>query len=326
MLIYILIQTSYIMKKQVILLITSVFSLSAMAQYTEVGAFLGTSNYIGDLSEQRISNEHYHGVMGVFGRYNANERFAVKGSLLKATISGSDVTAHSANLRARNLSFRSAITELSVTGEMNLSPYNIRADKGSVPYVFMGLAVTRFNPQAEIRGVWHDLQPLHTEGTKYSRNTLAVPIGLGMRFNVSYKLNFGLEFGARFTSSDYLDDVSTFYPDVFGMRSSAPMTAALSYRTPEVTGSFGENPFGKVRGDAANNDWYLFAGVSVSVNLTDKYGLDFDEKYDIFKEHLNKPKTEKEKRNKMESSKYKQKRTPFWKKNKMEPIVKKRSS
>ena len=104
------------------------------------------------------------------------------------------------------------------------------------------------------------------------------------------------------------------------------MSAALSYRTPEVTGTFGENPMGNPRGDAANNDWYFFAGVSVSVNLTDKYGLDFDEKYDVFKEHLKKPTTEKEKRNKLENSKYKQKRIPFWKKNKMEPIVKKRTN
>jgi hypothetical protein len=318
------------MKKQVILLITSILSLPLMAQYNEVGAFIGTSNYMGDLSGQKISNEHYHGVMGVFGRYNANERFSVKASLLKGTISGSDASARSIEVRERNLSFRTHLTELAVTGEMNLTPYNIRADKGSVPYVFMGLAATRFNPQAEIRGVWHDLQPLHTEGKDYIRYTLAVPFGLGMRFNISYKVNFGLEFGARFTSTDYLDDVSTYYPDVFGMRSSAPMTAALSYRTPEVTGSFGENPMGKPRGDAANNDWYLFGGLSVSVNLTDKYGLDFDEKYDVFKEHLRKPKLEKESekanRKKLESSKYKQKRLPFWKKNTMEPIVKKRTN
>ncbi|MBI1224081.1 MAG: outer membrane beta-barrel protein [Bacteroidetes bacterium] len=318
--------TSYDMKKQVILLIFSAISLQTMAQYTEVGAFLGIANYMGDLSGQRISNQEYHGVLGVFGRYNANKRFAVKGSLLKGMISGTDATSRSTEIRDRNLSFRSDLTELAVTGEMNLSEYNIRAGKGSVPYVFMGLAVTRFNPQAEIRGVWHDLQPLHTEGKKYSRNTLALPFGLGMRFNISYKLNFGFEFGARFTSTDYLDDVSTYYPDVFGMRSTAPMSAALSYRTPEVTGTFGENPQGKPRGDMANNDWYLFGGITVSVNLTDKYGLDFDEKYDVFKEHPEKIKKEKSNRNKLKNSKYKQKRLPFWKKSKMEPVIKKRTA
>ncbi len=318
--------TSYIMKKQVILLIFSTLCLSAAAQYTEVGAFIGTSNYIGDLSGQRLSNQEYHGALGVFGRYNANKRFAAKASLTKGMLSGTDATARSLEIRERNLSFRSYLTELAVTGEMNLSEYNIRAGKGSVPYVFMGLAVTRFNPQAEIRGVWHDLQPLHTEGKKYTRNTLAVPFGLGMRFNISYKLNFGLEFGARFTSTDYLDDVSTYYPDVFGMRSTSPMSAALSYRSPEVTGTFGENPVGKPRGDMANNDWYLFAGINVSVNLTDKYGLDFDEKYDVFKTKPEKPQKEKSNRNKLESSKYKQKRVPFWKKNEMEPIVKKRTA
>jgi len=314
------------MKKQIILLLTTLICLQATAQYKEVGAFIGTSNYMGDLSEQRLSNEHYHGVMGVFGRYNANERFSVKASLLKGMISGSDASARSTEIRERNLSFRTHLTELAVTGEMNLSDYNIRAGKGSVPYLFMGLAVTHFNPQAEMRGVWYDLQPLHTEGLKYHRNTLAVPFGMGMRFNVSYKLNFGFELGARFTSTDYLDDVSTFYPDVFDMRSHAPLTAALSYRTPEVTGSFGENPAGAPRGNAANNDWYLFAGLTVSVNLTDKYGLDFDEKYDVFKEHLKKPDSERKNRKDLEDSKYKQPRQPFWKKNEMKPVVKKRAT
>lgn len=313
------------MKKQVVFLLFTLFCIKSFAQYNEVGAFLGTSNYMGDLSGMRLSNTEWHGAMGIFARHNANERFSVKLSLLKGMITGTDAHAATAALRQRNLSFRSPITELAVTGEMNLTQYNIRANKGSVPYVFMGLAVTRFNPQAEMRGVWHDLQPLHTEGRRYTRNTLAVPFGLGMRFNISYKLNFGLEFGARFTSSDYLDDVSSYYPDVFAMRSSDPLSASLSYRTPEVTGSFGENPVGTARGDRMNNDWYLFGGVTVSVNLTDKYGLDFDEKYDVFKQP-NPKKEERLKQRKQRNSKYKQKRLPFWKKNEMQPVVKKRSA
>lgn len=312
------------MKKQVILLIFSLLSIPLMAQYNEVGAFLGMSNYMGDLSGQRLSNHHYNGSFGVFARHNANKRFSLKASLLKGTISGNDANSFKESDRMRNLSFRTHLTELAFTGEMNISEYNIRAGKGSVPYIFMGLAVTRFNPQAEFRGTWYDLQPMHTEGKKYYRNTLAVPFGFGMRFNISYKLNIGLEFGARFTSTDYLDDVSTYYPDVAGMRATHPIAAALSYRTPEVTGSFGENPVGKPRGDMTNNDWYVFAGLNVSVNLTDKYGLDFDEKYEVFKEHLKKPKTERQQKRDLNDSKYKQKRQPFWKKQEMQPVVKKR--
>ncbi|MCU0349176.1 MAG: DUF6089 family protein [Saprospiraceae bacterium] len=285
------------MKKQILLLFCSLFGLSAFAQYNEVGAMLGGANYMGDLSNQKMSNAHYHGMFGLFARHNANKRFSVKASLLKGMISGKDANSINAAQRERNLSFRTHLTELAVTGEMNLSEYNIRDGKGSVPYIFTGLAVTRFNPQAEIRGAWHDLQPLHTEGKRYMRNTLAIPFGLGIRFNVSYKLNIGLEFGARLTSTDYLDDVSTYYPDVAGM----------------------------ARGDVSNNDWYMFGGLTVSVNLTDKYGLDFDKKYDVFKEHLKKAANEKKAKKQLEKSKYKQQRLPFWKKNKMQPVVKKRT-
>jgi hypothetical protein len=316
------------MKKSILLLCFLLTVLSIRAQYFEVGAMTGTSNYIGDLSEQRLSTENFHGLIGIFGRYNATKFLSIKSTLLKGSISGSDENARSASLRERNLSFRSDILEFAVTSEVNFSPYNIRDQKTGVPYFFTGLAVTHFNPQAQMRGAWYDLQPLQTEGKSYKRTTVAIPFGLGMKFNVSYKLNFGLEIGARRTFSDYLDDVSTYYPDIIELRRNAPTTAALAYRTPELTGEFGENPMGIDRGDSGNNDWYFFGGLTVSVNLTDKYGIDFDPEYDVFKEHLKKPEKDKEKKvsKRRKKAKYQQKLRILRKKKQMEPQVKKRTN
>ncbi len=315
------------MKKSILPLFLLLTVLSLKAQYFEVGATTGASNYIGDLSEQRLSSDNFHGMIGIFGRYNATKYLSIKSSLIKGSISGSDESARSAELRERNLSFRSDIFELSVTSEVNFSPYNIRDQKTGVPYFFTGFAVTHFNPQAQMRGAWYDLQPLKTEGKAYSRTTVAIPFGLGMKFNLSYKLNFGLEVGARRTFTDYLDDVSTYYPDVIDLRRYAPTTAALAYRTPELTGEFGENPMGVDRGDSNNNDWYLFAGLTVSVNLTDKYGLDFDPQYETFKEHLKKPEKKKNKKisKRKKKAKFQQKLRLPKKKQQMEPQVKKRT-
>jgi len=45
------------------------------------------------------------------------------------------------------------------------------------------------------------------------------------------------------------------------------------------------NPVGQERGNADNKDWYVFAGVSVSVNLiNDKYDLEWEEKYKKFRD------------------------------------------
>lgn len=315
------------MKKSILLLSLLFSAFMAQAQYFEVGGVIGTSNYLGDLSEQRISTENFHNLIGIFGRYNATKYMSVKASMLKGSISGSDEFAKSPELRERNLSFRSDLMEFSLTSEVNFIPFNIRDQKTGVPYFFSGLAVTHFNPQAQMRGTWYDLQPLRTEGHAYKRTTVAIPFGLGMKFNLSYKLNFGIEIGARRTFTDYLDDVSSYYPDVIELRRTAPTTAALAYRRPEITEEFGDNPMGELRGDADNNDWYFFGGLTVSVNLTDKYGLDFDPQYDIFKEHLKKPEKKKSKKvsKRKKKAKFQKRLRILRKKQQMVPQVKKQT-
>ncbi len=320
------------MRKASLLFIYILSITSLIAQYSEVGLQIGLSNYAGELSEHRLRSDGYGTLIGVLGRHNFTKYLSAKGSLTKGTVSGSDEFAKSVIARERNLNFRTDILELALTGEVNFSPYNIRAKQTGVPYFFTGVALTYFNPQAQMRGSWYDLQPLKTEGNKYSRYTVAVPFGLGMKFNVSYKLNFGFEFGARKTFTDYLDDVSTQYIDVVELKQSAPTVAALAYRTPELTGTFDVNPVGTERGDPTNKDWYFFGAVTITVNMTDKYGLDFDKKYEIFKEHLKKPEKEKQlkekrvKKNQLKKLKKdkNKKRKVFRKKSFMLPHVKKR--
>jgi hypothetical protein len=317
------------MKKSILLLCTLLTATCLQAQYFEAGAYTGGANYMGDLSGQKVLLQGLHPVFGVFGRYNASKYISMKASLNRGMISGSDEFSRSAKIRERNLSFRSNLLELAFTGEINLSAYNIRDMKTGVPYLFGGVAVTHFRPEAQMRGSWYDLQPLRTEGKAYSRYTVAVPFGLGLKFNLSYKLNFGLEVGARKIFTDYLDDVSSTYPDVIKLRRTDPMTAALTYRSPEITGEFGQNPVGLERGDASNDDWYFFGGLTVSVNLTDKYGLDFDKRYEVFKDHLKKPAPEKEekvsKRKKSAQHQQREKRRLLRKKHYLEQQVKKRS-
>lgn len=271
-------------------------SLHTGAQYLEAGVMTGGANYIGDLSEGRLIPQQTRLMMGFTARYNFTPYLSARGSIIRGVISGNDRNARSEELRMRNLHFRSQVLELAAMGEYNLLPWNIRDQKTGVPYVFAGVALTRFNPEAQMHGQWYNLHPLHTEGVDYNRTVVALPFGIGVKFNLSYKVNFGIELGARKTFTDYLDDVSNRYPDVIGMRSYAPLSAALSYRTPELTGEFTQDPQGMPRGNPNDKDWYFFGGLTVTVNLTDKYGLDFDPRYEIFKDHLKQPDPEKLKR------------------------------
>ena len=90
------------------------------------------------------------------------------------------------------------------------------------PYANVGIAGFHFNPRTFFRGEWYDLQPIGTEGQgineldfrePYSLYEFAIPFGIGVKWAFSERWNLGLEYAARWTFTDYLDDVSRTYVD-----------------------------------------------------------------------------------------------------------------
>lgn len=285
-------KTSTMSKQTFIFLLFSFAALSCRGQYLEAGIGVGATNYIGELQSQIVQPSEYNLAISAFGRYNISPRIAASMHLSQGKISGKDSNATLIVDQSRNLSFRSDIIELGITGEFNLVPYHIPDEKIASPYIFAGVAGFYFNPQAQIRGEWKNLQPLGTEGQglaeyqglkKYNRFQLSIPFGLGFKFSLSKQTNLGIRFGVRKTFTDYLDDVSGLYPDLDLLD---PEVAALTYREPENSENFIGNPVGLERGDPTNDDWYMIGTVTISFNLTNSYGLDFEEKYQIFKDPL----------------------------------------
>ncbi len=268
------------------------FSFTAHSQYLEAGVLVGGANYMGDISPDGLEATEYNLAFGLFTRYYLNRFVAFKGSLLQGTITGSDANnTQISGLRERNLSFRTEIVELSVTNEFHITPFDIRDEKIAVPYVFAGFTVFHYNPQAQFKGNWYDLQPLGTEGQgfnssvkKYSRMSVAIPFGFGFKWSISNRVNLGVEIGARKTITDYLDDVSGYYPDIDHFKTTDILGATLAFREPEFYNAQMPNPEGTLRGDPNNLDWYFMGGFTVSVNLCDKHGLEWDAKYKIFGE------------------------------------------
>ena len=200
-------------------LILAVLAFTAtQAQYYEVGMSVGVTNYAGELTTNGFRPSEYHPALGIFGRYNHSPRLAAKGGVMIGQISGSDANSGSAKTLSRNLDFRSPIAEISAMGEFNLTPFAIRNNQGSAIYVTAGLAGFYFNPQAQFRGNWVNLQPLGTEGQfsgqegapkPYKRVQVSVPFGGGIKLNVTDRFNLGFELLIRRTFPDYLDDVSS---------------------------------------------------------------------------------------------------------------------
>ncbi|MBP7273213.1 MAG: hypothetical protein KA974_05200 [Saprospiraceae bacterium] len=266
---------------------------SIIAQYYEVGWMIGASNYIGDFQINYQEPTEYNLCLGVQTRYNLSPRWAFKAYANKLTISGNDKNnTMTTGLRQRNLNFRTDIFEVGVQTEFNLLPYDVRDTKNSTPYIFLGISGIRFNPQAQRNGVWVDLQPLGTEGqnmsgyakTKYSKYQLVIPFGVGFKFSLNSRCNLGIEFGFRQTFTDYLDDVSGYYPDIEALRSENPEAADLSYREPEFyKDNSMPNPMGKQRGDNRKYDNYFVGGIHFTINLANKYKMEYNKKYKIFK-------------------------------------------
>lgn len=253
---------------------------SVSAQYLEAGFNIGGANYLGDLAPSSlwtsVGDVNLSG--GVMVRINWVDWVTFRAGYQYGSIEASDANAKNAeSRRKRNLSFRSVLHELHLTTEINIFGYRpYKSGRGFAPFLFAGISAFKFNPQAEWNGQWYDLQPLGTEGqglaqapARYKRVQLAIPAGIGFKFALSPSLNLGLEVGMRKTFTDYLDDVSTNYPDLALLATSpqGEIATALSWRGGEIDPEATAPAAGAVRGDPDDLDWYIFSGLSLSYNF-----------------------------------------------------------
>ena len=252
-------------------------TIHSSAQYNEVGILLGVSNYKGELSPHLFNTDFLHFAIGGFYRHNWNRHWSYKLEVNYGRISGDDSKSTIGYERNRNLSFYSDIIEISPQIEFNFFPYETgNSQFPFTPYLFTGLSVFHFNPKAELNGKVYELQPLGTEGQGlggpldlYNRIVMALPFGGGLKVSLG-NVGFGIEVGARRTYTDYLDDVSTTYPDFLNLLAARGAAAvALSDRSvflsdPAVTIP---NHVGKQRGNSNDPDWYMFTSLTICFRL-----------------------------------------------------------
>ncbi|MFN9597085.1 MAG: DUF6089 family protein, partial [Bacteroidota bacterium] len=244
----------------------------ASAQSYEVGFFGGVSTYKGELQQSLFDYRQSKPAVGVLIRKNLNNHWAQRIALNFGTIAASDSKSDEGFKKNRNLSFRSRVLDIHYLIEFNFFPYQI-ANPATffTPFVFAGINVFQFNPQAEFKGEWYDLQPLGTEGQgtssypdrkKYNRVQVGIPIGGGLKFKISRRFGATIEAGARRTYTDYLDDVSTTYADKSVLlAANGELSAFLSDRS--LDGQSIDNT-NRQRGNASDNDWYMFTGISLN--------------------------------------------------------------
>ena len=242
------------------------------AQYFEVGVNVGGANYLGDLSPSQLwtSAGDVNLAGGAMVRLNWTDWISLRAGFHYGKVTAADANAKTENSRRRrNLSFRSNIYEASLTTELNILGYRpYLRGKSFAPFLSGGIAVFKFNPQAEWQGQWYDLQPLQTEGQTYALTQWSIPLGIGFKYALSTSINLGFEAGMRKTFTDYLDDVSGSYPDLIALAANnGSLAAELSWRTDELEPEAKPPLAGARRGDPDDLDWYIFTGIFVSYNF-----------------------------------------------------------
>lgn len=255
-----------------ILILGVSFPLQAQ-QGWEIGGWAGTSFYFGDLNTNYSLNKPGLAA-GAIARYNFNNRLCLRFGANYGNISGDDALSENSFERARNLDFKSVILDGIAQFEFNFLPYiHGSKDDWFTPYLFAGAGAYYFNPKTELNGVWYALRPMGTEGQfkgeEYYTVQGAMVYGGGFKFALDHVWSLEIEISSRHLFNDYLDDVSTVYPDMGDLESlRGDIAVLLSDRSAELIDTTPIGEAGRQRGDSTTRDTYTF----VSVGLTYYFG------------------------------------------------------
>ncbi|SEP73798.1 type IX secretion system protein PorG [Neolewinella agarilytica] len=242
----------------------------------EIGPWAGASWYLGDLNtDYRLDRPNAAGGFGA--RYNFNHRLAAKLSFNYGKVEAYDSDSNNPFEQNRNLSFQSDIYDGTLQFEFNFLPYyHGHKEYFFTPYAFAGVSVFRYNPKTETDdGDLVELRDLGTEGQlrgeEYQVLSTALAYGIGFKWDLSYEISMDVNIGVRNASTDYLDDVSTVYPDFSDLsRSRGPVAAELYDRGLMLDGEGNRiDREGEQRGDDTLKDRYFFIGLGFNYYFGD---------------------------------------------------------
>lgn len=272
----------------IILFFTCCFSFQVFSQkilfekHSDIAFGIGTANYYGDIVpinrpiQSTIHNIRWNIAFDLTRHFSP--RFAGNVALTWVRIAGDDNKLEGLPLQEiafmRNAHFRNDIQELSFKGIFNIIPESRNYPKRRKlnPYIFAGIAIIHHNPTAKVpldfvgseatAGEWVNLQPLRTEGQglagysdrPYNLFAVSIPFGAGLKYKINRKFDIGFEFGLRYSSTDYLDDIGGNYANENDLLAVSPLVAAMGHREYElVAANAGKNREAAIRQYLASN-------------------------------------------------------------------------
>ena len=187
-----------------ILALVMAFSLKAQEDYRfDAGGGIGMTGYLGDANTSNIwSSPSWD--LELLLRYIANPRWAFKSNLYIGSLAGNSAKMTNVFPDGNTYKFSTTIYELGELAEFNFFSYGMgeyyRKLKRFSPYITAGLGVTAWNVDGKFGAA------------------LNIPIGFGVKYKPSRRLNLGVEFLMNKTFTDRLD--GSALADPIGIKSS----------------------------------------------------------------------------------------------------------
>jgi hypothetical protein len=266
------------------------FILLSVRGYSQEPAIIGVTlsggamNYIGDLDDDSpIRFMKPAGAITITAL--PFHKFNMSISYLHGALTGDDAKAEQLGNKYRNINFHSYIDEISIQVIYRLQSWRYRflERKLWVPYVFTGIGYFHFNPKSSVDGKEYELQKVGTEGQYLSSDPthmtypepyklwqFNIPFGIGVKYKLKTRIDIGIEFSMRRVFTDYLDDISGYYPDKDLMLSEqGPDALYLTDPSNDPHRPDGRKSFAR-RGDPNDRDWYTYTSLSVSYYFKSK--------------------------------------------------------
>jgi Domain of unknown function (DUF6089) len=256
---------------------------NAQYEYVQKGEFgitAGAGHYFGDINTRAALNRPKP-ALGIFFRKQFGNYTGLRISAHYAQLGYSDVYSKNDYQKTRNLSFNTNIWEIAVQGDFNFFKFvPNNPDYLFTPYITLGAGIFTYDPYAYTGGKKEFLRPLGTEGQtigykgrkQYSAMAFSFPLGVGVKYNISEKINLSFEVAQRFTTTDYLDDVSTTYIGAgkFALLPNGQLSTAglLQDRSIEIDPANPLGAEGRQRGFSKQRDQYVIAEIGISFNIS----------------------------------------------------------
>jgi len=253
----------------------------SIVQEGEFGIGLGAAHYFGDLNTKAAINRAKPAV-SLFFRKNFGNYIAARINASFAKVGYSDrYNTHNEYMMRRNLSFNSNIWELSLQGDFNFFRFMPGEPQYNfTPYITFGAGIFSYDPYAFLGGekVYFRQLEIGTEGQgsslypdrkMYSTMGISFPFGAGVKYSLNERFNIGFEVLHRFTSTDYLDDVSKTYVDPAAFPVNADGTPSQSFLLSDRSYETGEpiGIAGRQRGNSKQKDQFVTVMFHLTFNL-----------------------------------------------------------